>query len=229
VKTSLSTDLIEFDVLKSLLTGPKGVSEIAKEFNVGGSIQDLKRLRVKVSRILKKLKSEELVAKDSDGRYRLTVKGFIYTIFNYITGLSDEDFQKWLQQQEKSIGMLTEIEQTEDVDELVKVSVKGGKILSLRVLKLWLFLLLYKISLNARTKHFENEESLKQYVYRELDRLWPSKLKPLLALLTMLMSTFDMEEWKKVITSILIIDTIVQYIPYYEHWLNSQLYKSSQT
>jgi predicted transcriptional regulator len=80
VKTSLSTDLIEFNVLMSLSTGPKGVSEIAKEFNVSKNPQDLKRLRTKVSRLLRKLVSKGLVVKD-DGRYRLTAKGIIYIIF----------------------------------------------------------------------------------------------------------------------------------------------------
>jgi hypothetical protein len=80
-----------------------------------------------------------------------------------------------------------------------------------------------------RTKQFENEESVKQYIDRELNRLWPSKLKPLLTLLIRLMSTFNVEEWKKVMLSILIVSSTLQSIPYYEQWLDSQLYKSSQT
>lgn len=241
VKTSLSRDVTEFDVLKSLLTGPKGVSEIAKEFNVSGNPQDLKRLRTKVCRLLRKLMSKGLVVKDSDGRYRLADRCLAYIAFGplfSIVELPDKDFHEIMQFYITNyvyiINYVQAIGQVENIDPLAKISImKLSESGLLLIFMLYHIAMLYRISLDINAKQFSREESLMQYINSKLDKLWMKKLKPLYALLIMLMSKFGREEWKHIIA---IISTLYYIFPilssmfsYYEQWADSLLDKGSQS
>jgi Mn-dependent DtxR family transcriptional regulator len=183
----------EFDVLMRLLTEPKSVYEMAKELNVKPPY---------VSKILKKLKEKGCVEKNAEGRYIVSSKGcghIIYVVHHL-------KFINELLNMENQIEELDEVVNKAQ-DEFTKNLAKGVRERlnsSLRVDRLLalledIILLIAELNLKMGAQLKDEDEKAFQYLDKELDKLWFLEIKQIFMSMARIISSFNLDEWKRLI------------------------------
>lgn len=209
----------EFTILIKLLTGPKRVYEMAKELKVKSPY---------VSKILKKLREKGYVEKDAKGGYVLTSEGYGYTLY-IIYHLK---FFPDLLSHEDTIEMLSEAankssdEFTKDfARRLMKTLTSVGRVDKLMLCILDIISSISDIAFKMKIQL--KDKKVLQYLDKELDKLWFYELKPMYTNLVMIISSFNLNEWVRLMTYVYTIRYTLLFASHFEEYYN-QLIKSLQ-
>jgi Mn-dependent DtxR family transcriptional regulator len=208
----------EITILIKLLTGPKRVYEMARELNVKPSY---------VSKVLKKLREKGFVEKDAEGRYVLSSEGYGYVTF----GLFHLKFIHDTYSLKNTIEMLSDVA-NKSHDEFTKDFARRlAKTLTsihrVDMLMLCILDIISSISDIVLKMKKQLKDGKVLYLSKEFDKLWFYDLKYTFMNLAMIISSFKLNEWGRLMTYLYTIYFALRIASHYEEHY-SQLIKSLQ-